>query len=39
MPVPADSLVKAEEYGLMCFTQAGENIQKINSDNLKLTIF
>ena len=39
MSVPQDTLNEAEKYGLLCFTQSGENIKKISNENLKLKKF
>ena len=39
MSVPNETLLKAEKHGLMCFTQAGDSILKLNSDDLTLTEF
>ena len=37
LSVPEDSQKTANEYGLMCFTQAGEGIKNLTPENLQIT--
>ena len=39
LSIPDSTLEQAEKYGLMCFTQAGDNIKKISSQDMVLTEF
>ena len=39
LSVPEAALLKAKQYGLMCFTQSGEKIKKLSSEDLILTKF